>query len=164
MTLKFFLIPIANLVQAEAELNAFLRSHRVLKTDRNGVDEGASSFWAICVDYLDGSSAQETVTGKREAIRGKIDYRLTLPPDEFEQFARLRELRKEIAAAEAVPVYTIFTNEQLATMVREHVITKGDLEKIAGVGDARVLKYADRFLAVQNSKGNVTDASSGPPV
>jgi superfamily II DNA helicase RecQ len=73
-------------------------------------------------------------------------------------------LRKEIAAAEAVPVYTIFTNEQLATMVREHVITKGDLEKIAGVGDARVLKYADRFLAVQNSKGNVTDASSGPPV
>ncbi|OQX16461.1 MAG: hypothetical protein BWK76_11595 [Desulfobulbaceae bacterium A2] len=33
-------------------------------------------------------------------------------------FARLREWRKARAEAEAVPVYTIFTNDQLAEIVR----------------------------------------------
>ena len=32
-------------------------------------------------------------------------------------FSRLRELRKELAQTEAVPVYALFTNEQLAQMV-----------------------------------------------
>ena len=45
-----------------------------------------------------------------------------------------------------MPVYTIFTNEQLAQMVTEAGATKAALEKIAGVGDARVEKYGPRFL------------------
>jgi hypothetical protein len=40
-----------------------------------------------------------------------------------------------------VPVYTIFTNEQLAQMVQSRATTKAALEKIAGVGDARIEKY-----------------------
>lgn len=63
-------------------------------------------------------------------------------------FARLRDVRKDIAQVEAVPVYTIFTNEQLAQMVQTRATTKAALEKIAGVGDARIEKYADRFLGI----------------
>ena len=45
---------------------------------------------------------------------GRIDYKEVLSAPEFERFARLRLLRKELAEKEGVPAYAIFTNEQLA--------------------------------------------------
>ncbi len=164
MAIKFFLVPVANLDDAERELNAFLRSHRVLSTERNWVDQGAASYWAVSVDYLESSGPVANSSAARDSIRGKVDYRQVLSPEEFAQFATLRDLRKEIATTEAVPVYTVFTNEQLATMVRQRITTKADVEKIAGVGDARVVKYADRFLSVLNSFNEVTNAPSRPVV
>jgi len=147
MAFKFFTIPIHDAGQAEGELNGFLRSHRVLSVDRRWVEEGASSFWSFCVDYLETSSGAMG-DGRQSAQRGKVDYKEVLSPEEFAVFARLREVRKEIAAAEAVPVYTIFTNEQLARMVQTKAADRAGLEKIAGVGDARIDKYGTRMLAV----------------
>ena len=51
--------------------------------------------------------------------RGKVDYREVLSPEQFAAFVKLRALRQAIAKDEAVPVYVIFTNEQLAAMVQK---------------------------------------------
>jgi superfamily II DNA helicase RecQ len=114
----------------------------VLSIDRRWVEQGATSFWTFCVDYLDGEAIGSA--GDR-GVRGKVDYKEVLSPDEFTVFAKLRGARKEIAQAEAVPVYTIFTNEQLAQMVKARAATKGDLEKIAGLEDGRIEKYGARM-------------------
>ena len=79
-------------------------------------------------------------------------------------FAKLRELRKEIAQAEAVPVYTIFTNEQLAQMVQSKVTTKTALEGIAGIGDARIEKYGTRILAFLQQEWKETGEAGGKAV
>lgn len=50
MPYKYFLIPVRDCGSAEAELNAFLANHRVLAVDRRWVDQGADSYWALCVD------------------------------------------------------------------------------------------------------------------
>jgi len=50
-----------------------------------------------------------------------------------------------------VPVYTVFTNEQLAQMVQRGVNSKAALREIEGVGEARIEKYADRILLVLSS-------------
>jgi superfamily II DNA helicase RecQ len=114
------------------------------------------------VDYLDSSPGMaEKPRGPR--ARGK-DYREILNPDDFAQFAQLRELRKEVAQAEAVPVYTIFTNEQLAQMVEAKARTRADLERIAGVGDARIEKYGPRFLQVLQRIPDKPDETSGESV
>ncbi len=78
--------------------------------------------------------------------KGRVDYREILPPAQFAIFAKLRDLRKQLAQAEAVPVYTIFTNEQLAEMVRRGAKSTADLEAIAGVGDSRVSKFGRQFV------------------
>lgn len=161
MAYKFFVIPLQNVEQQEEALNGFLRSHRVLTVDRRWVDQGANSFWAVCVDYLD--SGPPLSVGKGLA-RGKIDYKDVLTPQEFGLFARLRDLRKAIAQTEAVPVYTIFTNEQLAEMVRSRARSQVDLEKIAGVGDARVTKYGTKFLALLTVSAEESDAAREKPV
>lgn len=147
MAFKFFTVSIQNGEWAEEELNGFLRSHKVLSVDRRWVDQGPASFWSFCVDYLDGTNKGAS-SSRQQKDRGKVDYRELLSPEEFTLFAKLRELRKELAQSEAVPVYTIFTNEQLAQMVQARATTKAALEEIAGVGDARIEKYGSQVLAL----------------
>jgi len=156
---RFFVIPVRTSVSAEEELNRFLRSHRVLSVDRRWVDQGSESFWSFCVDYLEPGQAG-SVLNRGSGERGKVDYREVLKPDEFALFVKLRALRQEIAKDEAVPVYMVFTNEQLAQIVRLKARSKADLNKIAGVGEARIQKYGERFLACAKQHGDGTDEAS----
>ncbi len=162
MALKFFTIPIRDVAQGETELNGFLSSHRVLAVDRQFVNLGENSFWALCVDYLPSSSSDSGASSQAAGRKGRIDYREELSPQAFAVFAKLRDLRKQLAQAEAVPVYTIFTNDQLAEMVRRNVASKADLEAIAGVGDARVGKYGPQFLAALQAAGGNRETSGLP--
>jgi superfamily II DNA helicase RecQ len=167
MAYHFLQIPARAPGAAQDELNAFLRSHRVLAVDRRWVEQGENSFWAFCVDYLESSGASGSpLNGRHGAVRGKVDYREQLSPEDFAVFARLRQWRKEIAQVEAVPVYMVFTNEQLAQMVQSRAMNKAALEQIAGVGDARIEKYGSRIVEVLRHQweGAVTDAASQPPV
>jgi hypothetical protein len=45
MQLKLFILPVKNLSAAEAEMNAFLRSHRVLAVKKEFVADGENSLW-----------------------------------------------------------------------------------------------------------------------
>ncbi len=144
MAFKTFRIPVSHGDAFETELNTFLRTHRVLNVDRQFVSCGEQSFWAFNIDYLD--SGGLPAPASQASHRAKVDYREILTPDEFSLFARLRDLRKEIAQAESVPVYMVFTNEQLAQIVQKRVNSKVELEQIDGLGDARVEKYGDRVV------------------
>lgn len=148
MALRFFMIPMQGCLPLEREFNALLRSHTVLSVDRRFVEQGPASVWALCVDYLE-PDATDPAGARQATIRGKVDYRDVLTPEQFSTFSRLRDARKQIALAEGVPLYTIFNNLQLATMVQQKATLTADLERIVGVGDARVAKYGDRILAVQ---------------
>ncbi len=147
MQLKLFVLPIKNLGGAEAEMNGFLRGHRVLVVKKEFVPDGENSFWTFCVEYLDGAGAGASPPGSKLP---KVDYKEVLKPEEFEVFSRLRDWRKAVAEKEGVPVYVVLTNEQLAQMVQKKVNTKTGLKEIEGVGEARVEKYGEallRFLA-----------------
>ena len=160
MAFRFFVIPVQDSDAPEAELNAFLRGHRVISVERRWVDQGSMSFWSICVDYLDPAATGDS---RRSGQRGKVDYREILSADDFAVFAGLRDLRRDIAQTDGVPVYTIFNNEQLAEMVRKKARTRADLEGIAGVGDARVGKYGPRFLDFLSRRLGTTGEAGGTP-
>ena len=147
MQLKVFVLPVKNLGAAEVEMNACLRGHRVLAVQKEFVAEGENSFWSFCVEYLDGIGADALAAGGRPP---KVDYKEVLKPEEFEVFSRLRDWRRAVAEKEGVPVYTIFTNEQLAQMVQKKVNSKAALKEIEGVGDARVEKYGDALVQMMS--------------
>lgn len=105
MRLQFFVVPVYGADKAAAELNQFLGEHRILGVDRQLIADGANSFWAICVSF-DQSEARPG-----PAKRGKVDFKDVLNEAEFAVFARLRALRKQLAEAEGVPAYALFTNE-----------------------------------------------------
>ena len=143
MQLKLFILPIKNLAAPEAEMNAFLRSHRVLAVKKEFVGDGENSFWTFCVEYLESAPAGIAAPGSKLP---KVDYKEVLKPEDFEVFSRLRDWRKGVAEKEGVPVYVVFTNEQLAEMVKKKVSSKAALKEIEGVGEARVEKYGAAVL------------------
>ena len=163
MAFKFHCIPVHDDGRAAAELNAFLRSHRVLHIDRQWVDQGSDSFWHFCIDYWDSSDTQPAA-GRNGRSRKRVDYRLVLPPEQFVVFARLRDWRNEMAKKGSTPPYTIFDNEQLAEMVTKGITTKEELAKIAGIGESRVEKYGEAVLELLNAIKESNDAKSGEPV
>lgn len=114
MPLKFFHISSRDSAPMEAELNSFISRHRIVTIERRFVEQGMDSFWALCVDFLHGEPSAGATHGAPGRSERKVDYKEVLKPEEFEVFSKLRDLRKQIADKEAVPVYAVFTNEQVA--------------------------------------------------
>ncbi|WP_158247319.1 HRDC domain-containing protein [Geothermobacter hydrogeniphilus] len=152
MQYHFFRISAVTPGETAEEFNRFLRSHRVLNVNREFVSQGENSFWALAVEYLPGEA---TVKSPRSANRrNRVDYKELLPPDAFQLFVLLREWRKQTAEQEGVPVYTIFTNEQLAEMAQRGCASKDELQTIDGIGQGRLEKYAEAVLGLIRKQGD----------
>ena len=145
MQLRFFRIPAGDTGCFAEELNAFLRGHRILTVQRELVSWQDGAWWMICVEYL--AAAAGAGPSANGSSKGKIDYREKLSAEDFAVFSALRDVRKELAERDGVPVYAVFTNEQIAEMVTSKANSLATLRKISGVGDGRIEKYGERFVA-----------------
>jgi len=141
MHMRFFTIPAFAADDAAEEFNRFLASHPILGIDREFVSDGVNSAWCFCVSYQEPGNRPAPVKQ-----RGKVDYKELLSEQDFVIYSRLRDLRKRLAEQQGVPVYALFTNEQMGAMVQHRVSTQAQLQEIAGVGEARVKKYGQAFL------------------
>lgn len=140
MQYQFFIIPIKNTSAAVEELNHFLRENRILSVKKEFVSQEENSFWTLAVEYID----ENFSSGKQNEKKSRVDYKEMLSESDFVIFSKLRELRKELATAEGIQLYTIFTNEQLAEMVTRKISTIPELGRIDGIGESKISKYADR--------------------
>lgn len=143
---KFFRIPLQSLEESEEALNRFLRSVKVVHVQREFVAQGENSFWTLAIEYM--PSEDGSAGGGILRKRVKIDYKELLSPEDFAVFVKLREWRKEVAAEEGVPVYAIFTNEQMAKIAEERSQTQADLAQIDGIGKSRIAKYGESVLEI----------------
>jgi len=143
MQIRVFSIPSWDGEAWTAELNRFLSGHRIEHIERNFVPNGANSFWTYSVTYE--ATAVVAVAGPP---REGTDYRAIMNASDFAGYSKLRALRKQMADHEGVPAYALFTNVQLSEMISSRVATLAAMERINGIGPARLAKYAGPFLAV----------------
>lgn len=129
----------------ETELNAFLNAVRLIHVHKEIVHQEGRASWAVAVEYTTGEAASSR---RNMAPRKRIDYKDELSPEDFAVFARLRDWRKAVAGKEAVQLYTVFTNDQLAAMVEKKITSKSRLREINGIGDARIEKYGEAVLSI----------------
>ncbi|MDR1839314.1 MAG: DNA helicase RecQ [Treponema sp.] len=61
---------------------------------------------------------------------------------------KLRKLRKEIAAREAVPAYIVFSDSSLRDMCRKKPISLVQFSGVNGVGQIKLEKYGEAFTAL----------------
>ncbi|WP_188704323.1 DNA helicase RecQ [Silvimonas iriomotensis] len=76
-----------------------------------------------------------------------------LEPEDKQLWAALRRKRKELADTQNVPAYVIFADATLKEMVRLRPADRYEMARISGVGDRKLEKYADDFLAVIAERG-----------
>ena len=143
MQFKLFSIPATGDAGAEEELNCFLRSHRAVSVEKELVKNSDTACWCFCVEYLLNSPLPEGRGGGRP----RVEYKDILSADDFTVFVRLRDARKQLAGKEAIPVYAVCTNVQLAEMAKGRAATLADLKKIDGLGEAKAEKFGETFLA-----------------
>ncbi len=144
---KYFQIPARGDESQVQQLNAFLSSVQVLQVKHEFVSFQDASFWCVMVEYLQGKAVANR-TGEKK----RKDYREILSPEDFALFVKFREWRKERAAGEQVPVYTILTNEQLAHIAQNKPGDIGALREVEGIGEARSARYGAEILAILHNE------------
>ncbi|MEE9355683.1 MAG: HRDC domain-containing protein [Methylococcaceae bacterium] len=123
MKFQFFTISALSPEYGQQQLNAFCGQHRVVSVEKQLIAQGENSYWSVCVSYIEGETEFATKSSKNNNKRGRIDYKEVLSEQDFSVYAELRNLRKKLAEQEGIPVYAIFSNEQLAEMVIQQVAT-----------------------------------------
>lgn len=63
-------------------------------------------------------------------------------------FTKLQALRRELALAQSVPAFVIFADASLLDMCNKLPTTRERLLEVGGVGQAKLQRYGDQFLAV----------------
>lgn len=91
------------------------------------------------------------VPAKPQAARGKAARKpasTTLPEADQTLFQALREKRTELARAQNVPPYVIFHDKTLIELAAVRPNSRSQMAKIPGVGEAKLDRYGEVFLAV----------------
>ena len=140
MQVKLFTIPILGGDEENDVMNAFLRSKKVIGIDKAFVDQGSMSYWTFCVKYIEHKNAP------KPSKKNKVDYRAILSEEEFGRYASYRLIRKTIAEEENIPLYAIFTNEELAQMAKVKDLNQKSMLDIPGIGEKKTQKFGARFI------------------
>lgn len=139
MQIKIFNIPIPGGEQINDEMNVFLRTKRVLQTESQLVNNNTGAFWCFCIKFLDSPLPSQEKPKK-------VDYREVLDEENFKRFARMRQIRKQLAQQEGIPAFAIFTDEELAGLARLEALTPASMRSVKGIGEKKVEKYGAHFF------------------
>ena len=100
----------------------------------------------------------ESVALHGEATRRQKTRRQAVasPPGNIDMdlFARLKQVRLEIAHAEGVPAFIVFHDRSLRDMAVRKPQNPEQLAACYGVGDSKLTRYGRRFLEVLKDAGN----------
>jgi superfamily II DNA helicase RecQ len=139
MQFKIFTVPAGDDAAME-ELNRFLRGNKVLEVEQQLVANKTGCQWHFCVKYLANAGQQE---GK---VQSKVDYKEVLDEKTFAVFSQLREARKKVAEEDGLPVYAVFTNDELAGIAALDEISVSALKAVKGIGDKKAERFGKRLV------------------
>ena len=140
--MTFFISPFSE-PSASAELNNFLKAHRIINIEKRLIDGERGTGWVFLVEYSEFEGGKNSYT-----MSSKVDWRDVLNPSQFAVYDLLRTARKEIGDKTKMPLYGIFSNEQLALMAQNPPTTKEAFMKIKGVTEQKFNQFGEVFLNV----------------
>ncbi|EKF73967.1 ATP-dependent DNA helicase RecQ [Alcanivorax hongdengensis A-11-3] len=133
----------------------------LLTVDMNGY--GALQLTEACRPYLRGekplhlrrelAKASKTTTRRSHSAVAEADRVL---------WEALRACRKRLAEEEGVPPYVVFHDATLMDMLAVRPRNRRELAAVSGVGDRKLERYGDDFLAVLNDNDDAADGVAEP--
>ncbi|MDR0543214.1 MAG: HRDC domain-containing protein [Dysgonamonadaceae bacterium] len=157
MQYKIFTIPTTDDGGALEEMNRFLRGHKILESEQQLISSKTGSQWHFCVKYLANAQGEN-----KSQPQSKADYKEILDADTFAIFNILRELRKKIADEDGLPVYAVFTNEELAAIAALENITPENIRSIKGIGEKKNKRFGQRLVEYLNINSQKNETQGVP--
>ena len=122
----------------------FTQQKLIARDMEHGSVKVTETGWAV----LKGENVRGTPVETGEKSTGRA-----VPADEAagvdrQLFEQLRAKRKELADTANVPPYVIFSDRTLQEMATWFPHSTASLEKLHGIGQAKVARYADTFLPI----------------
>ncbi len=153
MQIKLFTIPISDGGAAQHEMNTFLKGHKIHEIEQKLISNDNGAWWCFCVRYL------ETAFTAASESKVKVDYRQVLDEPTFQKFSNLRAIRKQVAAAEGLSAFIVFTDEELAKLKE---ITLKSMLGIKGIGEKKITIRSLAALPVAPEKAPTRHSSFAP--
>ncbi len=132
----------------DRDLQAFVTDRTVISVADHFFTDGGAPVWALLVTYRE--EALFPKAGGGSSRRGP-DPSAGLTQAEREVYDTLRAWRSTRAQSEGKPPYILFTNRQLAAIVRARPGTRAELEAGPGVGANRLRDYGAAVLEARAS-------------
>jgi ATP-dependent DNA helicase RecQ len=136
-----------------------LIAHNLLSVDIEG--HGNLCLTEACRPVLRGEQKLMLRKESRQAKavrKGRKPF-ITSAAADNQLWEALRSCRKQLAEASNVPPYVIFHDAALVEMVERQPQNRQQFSRISGVGESKLEKYADDFLAVIHA--HIEQAASG---
>lgn len=138
----------------DAELRDFLKDKEVLSIDDHFFMKNGVPYLTMVIKYFpfrQETDATLVPQGKRDEA-----WREMISESEMGVFNLLRDWRSKRSREEGVPPYILFTNKQLVQLIKEAPSSLAHLEKVEGIGKARVEKYGSDVLGILASHAKST--------
>ena len=124
-------------------INIDIENYGALKILKTGND--------ILFNSLEFKRRQDFLTAKSAPTKNRINF-IDMELNDEPLYEKLRELRLEFSKKLRLPAYVIFPDKTLIEMAKFKPRNKDDLEKIYGVGKAKLKKFGEYFLdAIQKA-------------
>ncbi len=164
MQIKIFTLPLVPETHQLEELNVFLRSSKVVDLRKEIATVDGNACWTFCVTYM---QEAPTLNTQKSGGAARIDYKEVLDEQTFKRFSIMRRVRKDMAEAEAVPAYAIFTDAELAEVAKIAILVPNALTGIPGIGKKKVEKYGvefcERMTIAENEEKGISDGEDSKP-
>ena len=148
MRVKHFQIRLTSeyLQADEDSFNEFLKTVVVIKTIPQLVIVAQTTYWSVLVFYDDISSLE-----KHKNEKTVIDTS-ALTEEERTRYEALRTWRSDLARRQALPVYILASNAELATIAKLNPTTVEELHRVKGMGEKKIRKYGEEIIGLLNSE------------
>lgn len=136
-------------------LREFLKDKEVISVTDHFFVKNEIPYLTLIVKYFPIRAevdAELSPQGKRDEA-----WREMLSESDMVVFDMLREWRSKRCREQGVPPYILFTNKQLAHIVKDRPASLTDLEKIDGVGTMKRDKYGKDILELISNKVGETN-------
>ena len=156
MQIKIFTLPVHDSDREVEEMNNFLRSHRILQTERHFCPDNGG-YWTILIEYMDGEPTAESPVAYRKE---KKDFSEGMTDEEKQRLENFKKIRRELATSRSIPAYMVFTNEELAILAKIPELNVDTAKNIKGIAPSRLKDSVEYFFEVKDGeKGGVSHAT-----
>lgn len=148
----------------DTELRDFIKDIEVISITDHLFVRNEIPYLTLIVKYF---PIRQEVNPKL-APQGKRDesWRGGLSEADMGLFNLLRDWRSKQSKKEGLPPYVLFTNKELAQIVKQRPQSLTELGKIDGIGKAKIEKYGDAVLLISKidpTKNETIPKDNTPP-